>query len=68
MSSSIRYGIIKNQTRGRAKYEGSTNQHALAYLIVANNLPHHTEGESVLVDHITKYLPKLLNLGTAKSR
>jgi predicted hotdog family 3-hydroxylacyl-ACP dehydratase len=43
-----------------AKNEWSTTQHALAYLNVADNLPHRTEGEYVLLDHVTK--------DTAKSR
>jgi hypothetical protein len=31
------------------KEEWSSNQHALAYLNAADNLPHHTEGEAVLL-------------------
>jgi hypothetical protein len=40
-----------NQTEDGAKYERSTTQHALAYLDVADNLPHCTKGEAVLLDH-----------------
>jgi hypothetical protein len=31
------------------KEEWSSIQHALAYLNAADNLPHHTEGEAVLL-------------------
>jgi hypothetical protein len=36
------------------KEEWSSVQHALAYLNVADNLPHRTEGESVLLDHVSR--------------
>ena len=44
-----------------AKNEWSTTQHALAYLNVADNLPHRTEGESVLLDHVTKDTERILD-------
>jgi tRNA (cmo5U34)-methyltransferase len=47
-----------------AKNEWSTTQHTLAYLNVADNLPHRTEGESVLLDHVTKDTERILDLGT----
>jgi tRNA (cmo5U34)-methyltransferase len=39
---------------GGGKEEWSSVQHALAYLNVADNLPHCTEGEAVLLDHVLK--------------
>ena len=51
-----------------AKNEWSTTQHALAYLNVADNLPHRTEGESVLLDHVTKDTERILDLGTGDGR
>ena len=51
-----------------AKNEWSTTQHALAYLSVADNLPHRTEGESVLLDHVTKDTERILDLGTGDGR
>jgi tRNA (cmo5U34)-methyltransferase len=32
--------------------EWSSPQHAVAYLNVADSLPHRSEGESVLIDHL----------------
>jgi trans-aconitate methyltransferase len=51
-----------------AKNEWSTTQHALAYLNVADNLPHRTEGEYVLLDHVTKDTKGILDLGTGDGR
>jgi tRNA (cmo5U34)-methyltransferase len=36
----------------RSAKEWSNAQNALAYLNVADKLPHRSEGESVLIDHI----------------
>ena len=36
----------------RSAKEWSSPQTALAYLNVADNLPHRSEGESVLLDHL----------------
>ena len=50
------------------KEEWSSVQHALAYLNVADNLPHRTEGESVLLDHVSKDASRVLDLGTGNGR
>jgi len=50
------------------KEEWSSVQHALAYLNVADNLPHRTEGEAVLIDHIPKDANRILDLGTGDGR
>ena len=39
---------------GGGKEEWSSVQHVLAYLNVADNLPHRTEGEAVLLDMFLK--------------
>ena len=36
----------------RSAKEWSSAQNALAYLNLADNLPHRSEGESVLIDHL----------------
>ena len=36
----------------RSAKEWSSPQNALAYLNVADTLPHRSEGESVLIDHL----------------
>ena len=51
-----------------SKKEWSDVQHALAYLNVANTLPHRTEGEAVLFEHISTDAKRILDLGTGDGR
>ena len=51
-----------------SKKEWSYFQHALAYLNVANTLPHSTEGEAVLFEHISTDAKRILDLGTGDGR
>ena len=53
---------------GGGKEEWSSVQHVLAYLNVADNLPHRTEGEAVLLDHVSKDASRVLDLGTGDGR
>ncbi len=52
----------------RSAKEWSNAQNAVAYLNVADSLPHRSEGESVLLDHIPKNVKRILDLGTGDGR
>jgi hypothetical protein len=48
----------------RSAKEWSSPQNALAYLNVADKLPHRSEDESVLIDHLPENTKRVLDLGT----
>ena len=52
----------------RSAKEWSSPQNALAYLNVADTLPHRSEGESVMIDHLSKNMKRVLDLGTGDGR
>jgi SAM-dependent methyltransferase len=51
-----------------AASEWTTTEHALRYLARADALPHRTEGEGVLLDHVSLSARRILDLGTGDGR
>jgi tRNA (cmo5U34)-methyltransferase len=52
----------------RSAKEWSSLQNALAYLNVADNLPHRSEGEAVLIGHLPENTRRVLDIGTGDGR
>lgn len=55
-------------TEDSEKSEWQTKKHALKYLSRAHRLPHRTEGERVLLEHIPHNIESILDLGSGDGR
>ena len=53
-----------NRFGNNSEEEWSNVEHALRYLNKADNIPHRTEGEAVLLDYVPKGAGRILDLGT----
>ena len=51
-----------------SKKEWSSFRHSMAYLDIADDIPHRTEGEAVLLEHIPISAKRILDLGTGNGR
>jgi tRNA (cmo5U34)-methyltransferase len=51
-----------------SKTEWSNMQHAKAYLNIVDDIPHRSEGEAVLLEHIPSSAIRILDLGTGNGR
>ena len=57
-----------NRFGNNSEEEWSNVEHALAYLNKADNIPHRTEGEAVLLDYVPKGAGRILDLGAGDGR
>ena len=57
-----------NRFGNNSEEEWSNVEHALTYLNKADNIPHRTEGEAVLLDYVPKGAGRILDLGTGDGR
>src|SRR5262245_57568377 len=48
--------------------EWTTTEHALAYLRMADRIPHRTEGEATLLEEVPKQARRVLDLGSGDGR
>jgi len=49
-------------------HEWTTPEHSLAYLQMADRIPHRTEGEATLLEEVPKDAGRILDLGSGDGR
>ena len=57
-----------NKPKINSKDEWSSERHSLGFLKKADKMPHRSEGEDVLFDHVPKGAIRVLDLGTGDCR
>lgn len=60
--------LIRYKRSCSSKKEWSISQHAMAYLNIVDDIPHRSEGEAVLLEHIPISAKRILDLGTGNGR
>ena len=65
----MREGVVgRRPYNGGMSSEWTTPEHALAYLQMADRIPHRTEGEATLLEEVPREARRVLDLGSGDGR